>query len=378
MHLAFLTQEYPHPRVQRAAGIGTSIKNLAESLVAKNISVQLFIYDQNEDAVFEENGIVFHLIKKIHYNFFGWYLYRKHIAAYINKIHKKRHIDALEAADWTGITAFMKLKMPVVIRLHGTDAYFCTLEGRPQKKKNYWFEATALKSADAIISVSSFTAEKTKEIFKLSRPITTVYNGIDVEKFKPLTLPKQPNSILYFGSIIRKKGVLDLAKAFQLLLLEKPEATLTLIGKDVVDIIESKPTLDLFYSFLDERAKKAVTHLAHMPYEAVVQQIAKAEVLVLPSRAEAFPMTWLEAMAMEKAMVTSNIGWANELMIDYETGFMVAPDNHQELADAMGELLSNPEKAEQFGKNARKRIVSNFSSEIIVKQNIDYYTQFVK
>ncbi|GHC59909.1 glycosyltransferase family 4 protein [Ulvibacter litoralis] len=378
MNIAFLTQEYPHPRVQRAAGIGTSIKNLAESLVANKIGVSLFIYDQKEDAVFEENGITFHLIKKIQYKFLGWYLYRKHIARYINNTHAVHTIDVLEAADWTGITAFMKLKMPLVIRLHGTDAYFCNLEGRPQKKKNFWFESKALKSAEAVISVSTFTAEKTKEIFQLSTSIITLYNGIDVEKFKPLQLPKQPNSILYFGSIIRKKGVLDLAKAFQLLQVKNPDASLTLIGANVVDVFEKKPTLELFYKCLDDSAKKRVTHLAHMPYEEVVQQIAKAEVLVLPSRAEAFPMTWLEAMAMEKAMVTSNIGWANELMIDNETGLMIDPDNHQGLADAMGELLSNPEKAERFGKNARKRIVSNFSSEIIVKQNIDYYTQFVK
>lgn len=378
MHLAFLTSEYPHPRVNRAAGIGTSIKNLVESLVANNILVQLFIYDQKEDAVFEENGITFHLIKKIQYPILGWYLYRKYLASYIHKVHTTTPIDALEAADWTGITAFMKLKMPLVIRLHGTDAYFCTLEGRPQKKKNYWFESTALKNADAIISVSTFTAEKTKQIFKLSTPITTLYNGIDIEKFKPLPLPKQPNSILYFGSIIRKKGVLDLAKAFQLLVQKNSEATLTLIGKDVPDILEGKTTLQLFYDLLDETAKKAVTHLTHMPYEAVIQQIAKAAVIVLPSRAEAFPMTWLEAMAMEKAMVTSNIGWANELMIHDETGLMVDPNNHEELADTIGELLSNPEKANRFGKNARKRIVSNFSSDIIVKQNMDFYTQFVK
>jgi glycosyltransferase involved in cell wall biosynthesis len=373
MHLAFLTSEYPHPQVNRAAGIGTSIRNLAEGLVARNSKVSLFIYGQDKNAVFEEDGITYYLIKQINYRLLGWFLYRKHIQNYINSVVVEDDIDVIEAADWTGITAFMKLKIPLVIRLHGTDAYFCNLEGRPQKKKNRWFEANALKNADALISVSHFTSEKTKEIFNLSRPITTLYNGIDTENFKPLDLPKRTKSLLYFGTIIRKKGVLDLAKAFQLLKKEVPMATLTLIGNDNKDNVENRSTMQLFLECIDTQFHADVMHLKHMPYEDVIKEIAAAEVIVLPSRAEAFPMTWLEAMAMEKAMVTSNIGWARELMIDSETGFMVSPNDHQGLADAMQKLLADKELAVKFGKNARKRIVSHFSSEIIVERNLTYY-----
>ena len=378
MHLSFLTSEYPHPRVNRAAGIGTSIKNLAEGLVRQKVKVSIFIYGQDEDVVFEENGITFHLIKHKKYKFLGWYLYRKHLAKYINKVIVEDRIDAVEAADWTGITAFMKLKAPLVIRLHGTDAYFCNLEARPQKKKNYWFESVALKNADVIISVSDFTAIKTKEIFGLSKKIVTLYNGIDTEKFKPLEIPQRANSILYFGTIVRKKGVLDLAKAFQLLRKKNPEATITLIGKDNLDIEEQKSTLALFKECLDSEARTGVTHLNHMPYEKVVEEIAKAEVVVLPSRAEAFPMSWLEAMAMEKAMVTSDIGWAKEVMIHNQTGLMVHPDNHQGLADAISEILTDKDKRIRFGISARKRIVENFSSEIIVSKNIEFYTSLLK
>ncbi|RMA57988.1 glycosyltransferase family 4 protein [Ulvibacter antarcticus] len=373
MHLAFLTSEYPHPSVNRAAGIGTSIKNLAEGLVEKNIKISLFIYGQDTNLVFEESGITFHLIKHINYPFLGWLRYRKHIASYINKVAKKEKIDAIEAADWTGITAFMKLSIPLVIRLHGTDAYFCHLEGRSQKKKNRWFEATALKNADAIISVSDYTAKMTTEIFGLKSNITTLYNGIDTNKFKPLHLPKEANTILYFGTIVRKKGVLDLAKAFQILKNENPDATLTLIGKDNVDIFEKRSTLELFNELLDEKYRSSVKHLQHMPYEDVVKEIAKAGVVVLPSRAEAFPMSWLEAMAMEKALVTSNIGWAKELMIADKTGLMVSPDDHQGLAEAILKILNDEKLANEFGINARKRIVDHFSSEIIVDKNIEYY-----
>ncbi len=378
MKIAFLTPEYPHSRIGHSGGIGTSIKNLAEGLVKQKIKVSLFIYGQAENVVFEENGITFHLIKHIKFKFFGWYLYRKHLAKYMNRVILKDQIDVIEAADWTGITAFMNLKVPLVIRLHGTDAYFCNLEGRPQKKKNFFFESRALKSANTIISASDFTAIKTKEIFGLSKNIVTLYNGIDTDKFKPLHLPKKASSILYFGTIIRKKGVLDLAKAFQLLFNDNPDVKLTLIGKDNLDALEGKSTLALFNQSLDDEAKASVRHLNHMPYEEVVKEIDRAEVAVLPSRAEAFPMSWLEAMAMEKAMVTSNIGWAKELMIHNETGFMIDPDNHSALAKSISEILKDKEMANRFGTNARKRIITSFSSEVIVKKNIEFYKLLLK
>ena len=41
----------------------------------------------------------------------------------------------IEAPDWTGITAFMRLKAPLVIRFHGSDTYFCHLEKTASKNK---------------------------------------------------------------------------------------------------------------------------------------------------------------------------------------------------------------------------------------------------
>ncbi len=378
MHLAFLTSEYPHPRVSRAAGIGTSIKNLATALVAKNMRVSLFIYAQQENAVFEENGITFHLIQKKKYPVLGWFLYRKHLQNYINKTHANDPIDAIEAPDWTGITAFMKLKMPLVIRLHGTDAYFCDLEGRTQKKKNFMFEKRALVSADHILSVSDFTAQHTKDIFTLKKQITTIYNGIDVDQFQPLSVPERPKSFVYFGTIIRKKGVFELAQAFEKVLSEEPQATLTLIGRDSLDIRTGAHTVSLLNKSIHTATQTAITHKSHMPYEEVKKEIAAATVVVLPSHAEAFPMSWLEAMAMEKALVTSNIGWANELMQDAKTGRMVDPTNIEALAKAMMELLDSKELRKRYGKNARQRIITSFASESIVQQNIAFYKSIVE
>src|SRR5690606_12370127 len=269
MHIGFLTTEYPHPYSTSSGGLGTSIKNMVKALVEKGVKVTVFIYGQQQDKVFTEEGIHFLFIKQKKYKFLGWYLHRKYLQNYLNKIITEEKIDAIEAPDWTGITAFMKLKCPLVIRMNGSDAYFCKLENRQQKKKNYWFEKTALKGADHLLSVSKFTAEQTASIFNLKKEIKVIPNSIDTTYFKSGNRSIEPNTILYFGTIIRKKGVLELAKIFNIIAKEKPEARLIFAGKDVIDKFTGRSTKELIKKMLSPAAKVQVEWLGVLPYEKV-------------------------------------------------------------------------------------------------------------
>lgn len=378
MHIAFLTPEYPFPEATPFGGLGTSIKNLASSLVEKNQKVTVFVYGQQNNLKFTENGIFFHFIKQKKYKFLGWYFYRKYLEAYLHKYIKKGDIDILEAPDWTGITAFMNLPCPLVIRMNGTDAYFCALDGRKQKWKNRFFENRALQSADALVSVSGFTAEKTRKIFNLKQPIDIIPNSIEIAQFAISDKPLVKNEVLYFGTIIRKKGVLELVGIFNKIVLEEPEAELLLIGKDVVDIFEKKSTLELFESKLTPEAGKQIKHIPEVSYSEIKHYIARANVIVLPSFAEALPMAWLEAMALEKALVTSNIGWAKEVMINEETGFTEDPKNHKAYAEKILYLLNNPSEAAKMGKAARQQVLSKFSTEVVVEQNLKFYRRAMR
>jgi len=373
MHIAFLTPEYPHEKTNQSAGLGSSMKNLAIGLVENGHKVSVFVYGQNKTEIIKVNNITIYKIAYKKYKILSWYFYRKDIQKFITSVSEKQKIDLIEAADWTGITAFMKFKFPIHIRLHGSDGYFCNLEGRKQKFKNYFFEKKALLSADYISSVSEFTAKKSSDIFGLKKSITIIYNGIDIEQFLKSTETIEVNTLLYFGTIIRKKGVLELADIFNCIIEKQPEVKLTLLGKNVIDIFENKSTLSLFKSKLSEKALNNVSYISHVPYDKVKTYIAKANVIVLPSFAEAFPMTWLEAMAMEKALVTSNIGWAKELMLNGETGYIEKPTEHQLYADKILELLADTMKAQKFGENARKRIINQFSIEKVVNENMEFY-----
>ncbi|MCC8358537.1 glycosyltransferase family 4 protein [Salinimicrobium sediminilitoris] len=378
MHLAFLTPEYPHPRVHSSAGIGTSVGNLAVALTAEGIKVSVFVYGQKEDAVFSENGIKFHLIRQRKFSLAGWFFHRKFLQNYLNKFIVVDKIEAIEAPDWTGITAFMKLRCPLVIRMHGSDSYFCKLEGRPQKKKNFWFEREALQGADGLLSVSEFTARQTTKIFKLKQKIEIIPNSVDTRFFSPSTKEVEPDMLLYFGSLIRKKGLLELAEIFNLVVKQKPEAKLVLLGKDVKDILENRSTFELFQEKLSQDAKRQVQNITWIDYKNVRGYIASAAVITLPSFAEALPMTWLESMSMGKALVTSNIGWAKEIMINGKTGYTVDPKNHTAFAEKIIRLLNDQELSIKMGRRAREQVINKFSTQVVVQQNIDIFKKMIQ
>ena len=378
MHIAFLTPEYPHEKFGPSAGLGASIKNLAYSLKENDISVTVFVHSQEVDNIFELDGINFIGIQQKKYSVLGWFLYRKYLQNQINEAIKAKKIDLIEAPDWTGITAFMKLNASLILRIHGSDTYFCHLEGRRQKFKNRFFERKALKSADKLISVSEFAAKVTKRIFSLNSEIEVIPNGLVINNFLPVGESAViKNRILYFGTIIRKKGVLELADIFNLIITKNPNVELLIIGKDVVDKLENISTLELLKSKLSLNAKPAVKFINEIPYMEIKNYIGSAEVVVLPSFAEALPMAWLEAMAMERPLVSSNIGWASEIMEDEVTGYTISPYEHKKFADRILYLVNNPEHATKMGKAARQRVKKKFSTEVVVKKNIAFYKKAV-
>ncbi|KAF2513568.1 glycosyltransferase family 4 protein [Flavobacterium foetidum] len=380
MHIAFLTPEFPHPKVTHAAGIGTSIKNLTTALSKEDVKVTVFVFGQKTQEVLEENGITIHLIQNRKYKVFGWFFHRKYIQNYINSVVKKEKIDLLEAPDWTGITAFMNFDIPLAIRFHGSDTYFCHLENRPQKRKNFWFEKTAIKKANAFIAPTTFAGQVSKELFKIkNKEIRTIHYGLETEKFEngsPEVFEK--GLLLYIGTLIRKKGVLELPEVFSKVRKIFPDAKLVLIGGDSVDIATgSKSTWALMQEKFKNDDLQNVIYTGKIPYEKVQEYIKRANVCVFPTYAETLGMVTIESMAMQKPVVNSNIGWAKELIIDNKSGFLVYPSDHDLFSERIIEILKNDSFALQIGKSARKRVLERFDISKLVHDNIQFCKEII-
>ncbi len=380
MKVAFLTSEYPNLNRVATGGIGTSIFNLANGLLSKGVAVVVLLYGQKEDGYFQKDGIDFYTIRKVAIKGLSWYFTRKKVARLINKLYSEKKIDIIEAPDWTGITAFMNLKVPLVIRFHGTDAYFCNLENRKQKPKNFLLEKRGILQGNAWVSPTLFAANLTKQIFGLEVPVSVIPNGLRTEQFLNTDPDVFENGlILYIGTIIRKKGVFELAEIFKKVQQQNPNTRLILVGADASDIKANSPsTWTLIADTFDENTRDKVNYLGKVSYEEVQNLIKRAHVCVFPTFAETQGMVSIESMAMQKPVVNSNIGWANEIIIDGVSGFLVDPKNHQEFASKIIALLNDDNLRKTISIGARERVLDQFDMEKIAADNIKFYTSILQ
>ncbi|HLF51239.1 glycosyltransferase family 4 protein [Flavobacterium sp.] len=380
MKIAFLTSEYPHLVTGTSGGLGTSIKSLAVSLVNQGHSARILVYGQKEEGLFEDHGVVVQRIKNIKVKGLSWYLTRKKFEKIINQLYNQQELDLVEVADWTGISSFIQPQCPLVIRLHGSDTYFCHLDHRPVKWINRFHEKRALQKANGHISVSHYTAIMTNQLFGLNKDFTIIPNSIDCSDFiSEQKVVATPPIVLYFGTLIRKKGLLELPFIFNKVIEQHPTAQLYLIGRDSSDIISGNAsTWTMMLELFTPKALVNVTYFGGVSYDEIKKHIQKATVCVFPTFAEALPLSWLEAMAMEKAVVASNIGWAQEIIEEGKSGFLVDPKDHQVYADKICTLIEDAELTKQIGGNARKRIVTVFDVQKVIHQNIAFYQSIIK
>ena len=381
MKIAFLTPEYPHTFTGSSGGLGISIKNLAVGLVAAGCTVRVLIYGQKEDNIFDDEGICVQQIKNVKFKGLSWYLTRKKLQRIIDTLYQEKEIDLVEAPDWTGITSFISpKKCPIVIKLHGSDAYFCHLDQRPVKWVNKFHEKRALYNADALLSVSQFTADTTNTVFHLDKNFSIIPNCIDTNVFSnDVDSSSNDNSILYFGSLIRKKGLLELPLIFNEVIRKSPDTKLILVGKDVRDIASGNvSTWKMMQELFTPEAIANVTYLGVVPYQEIKKHIVEATVCVFPTFAEALPVSWIEAMAMEKAIVASNIGWASEVIDDGVNGFLVHPKDHLHYAAKIIYLMEDGDLQKVFGLAAKKKVIEKFSTITVAQQSLVFYQSLIQ
>jgi glycosyltransferase involved in cell wall biosynthesis len=173
--------------------------------------------------------------------------------------------------------------------------------------------------------------------------------------------------------------LLELPHAFNIIHEKNPNAQLVLVGKDASDIISGNPsTWEMMQHLFTPNALEKVTYFGPVAYSEVKKQIEKATVCVFPTYAEALPVSWLEAMAMEKAIVASNIGWGNEIVENGISGFVAHPSNHQEYANKILQLLDDTALRKSMELKAKERILTHFEINLIANQNLAFYQKIVE
>jgi glycosyltransferase involved in cell wall biosynthesis len=105
---------------------------------------------------------------------------------------------------------------------------------------------------------------------------------------------------------------------------------------------------------------------------------AALDVLAFPSHREGFPNVVLEAAAAERPAVGCRVTGVEDAIVDGETGLLVAPHNADQLAEALGRLLSNRQAREALGRQARERVRAEFTHERVWSEYSNLYRELLQ
>ena len=203
--------------------------------------------------------------------------------------------------------------------------------------------------------------------------ITYIGGGIDLSKFNPerfsqkfimqkkrsIGIPQKAKVIGIVARLVKEKGFLPLFSAFSSVLEQFPDAILLVVGPKEP---EKRDSLDL--NVVDEYGiKDKVMFLGERT--DVIELYALMDIFVLPSYREGLGLSILEASAMGKPIVSSDIRGCRETVDDKKTGLLVPSNNPAELAKALIYILLHPEVAKNMGKAGRKKVEKEFNERTL-------------
>jgi glycosyltransferase involved in cell wall biosynthesis len=191
-------------------------------------------------------------------------------------------------------------------------------------------------------------------------------SGIDLDRYKPEPLPAGPPAFLLIARLLGDKGVREYAAAAEMLRAGLPDARFQLLGPIDEDnrTAISKGELDQWVG------SGRIDYLGAT--DDVRPFIARASAVVLPSYREGMPRSLLEAAAMGRPLVATDVPGCRALVDDGVNGFLCSPRDAASLADAMRRMARlSPGDRKAMGEAARARVEAEFSETVVIRAYLD-------
>ena len=308
---------------------------------------------------------------------------------FINSMLKKEgcDYDLVCVHDWlssiAGVMVKNETKVPVVFHVHSTEWGRSGGQGSEVVSHLEWSTA---QRVDRIITVSHAMQEDLIRHGWPKSKINVVWNGVDPERYSPKNrkseeveairkkygIKPDENMILFLGRLTWVKGVTNLVQAMPMILEDYPNTKLVILGKGEQqnDIIETANRLGI--------NGKVTCKFDFVPEKERILHYAAADVCIFPSTYEPFGIVSLEAMSMAKPIVVGAQGVVGfrEQVVPFgpdQNGVHVNGGNSADIAWGIKEVLSDPERAKQWGENGRKRVLQYFTWRKAAEQTLRIY-----
>jgi phosphatidylinositol alpha-1,6-mannosyltransferase len=349
----------------RAGGIETFVLGLIEGLPKDSLII--YTSSQKGDKAFDAQ-----LLEK-----FGAVVIRDRakmllptprITRKVVKILKQQQIKNV----WFGAAAPLAL-MAGKLRSAGASNIVALTHGH----EVWWAKIPILKSllkkiikdVDHLGYLGDFTKGEIAKISNQPQKFLQIAPGIDTEHFAPKSARGDlieiyrldgRRVIVSVGRLVHRKGQDELVKAMPKILEQFPDAILLFVGEGPIKQM-------LFNSAKQLGVLPKVVFTGRVSHHDLPDYICLGEIFAMPVRSrfsglevEGLGIVYLEASACGLPVIVGNSGGAVDAVLDKKTGLLVDGTKSDQIADAICELLANPERAKQMGADGRDWVINNW------------------
>ena len=301
------------------------------------------------------------------------------------ELQRRYHFDVVfdnQSLSW-GLLGIQAMGVPVVSVIHhplhiDREADFAIDSSlRKRVSRTLYFplmmQETVASRLAKIVTVSQASRAAIEKYFKIpEKDVSVVYNGTDTEIFRPIPEVEKETDLLFVGRTEdRKKGIGTMFEALSLL----PDHVTLKIVDGRIPSHGLVPRL--IRQFGLEKRVQIIDRMLTVP--ELVEQYSTARVALVPSFFEGFGFPASEAMACGLAVIANAAGALPEVVgTDGRAGRLVPPRNPRVMADAMWEVLRDPEETTRMGRAARERVERVFQWDQAAAQLVDVFEEVIR
>ncbi|NIA09571.1 MAG: glycosyltransferase [Nitrospiraceae bacterium] len=275
------------------------------------------------------------------------------------RIFRKEKVDVVHLRNWATM-----VEGYVAARLAGAPCLIYSEHGRhfedvwQKKRLKTAVHCFILNHVDVTLCVSKTVADEMKKLYRLRRDVRVILNGVDTERFKPLSKTEARRKLGFDpeSKIIGSVGRLDKGKNFDQLIID----FLSTVDFGQLVIVGDGPERDKLKSIINKHyTRNRVILTGHLNDVPVVLNCF--DLFVLPSGSEGLSNVVLEAMACGLPVIAYDVGGNKELIVNEKGGYLVDLNNRTGFSKAIESLMRDPVLRKQMGDYNRARVSKNFS-----------------
>ena len=290
---------------------------------------------------------------------------KKRLISYIKDLQP----DILHTHETYGL-CLGNISIPHVFTVHGFDhanliadsAKFGLVRSRLWKQ----VERRGFVAQKHIISITPYVRQMIEPLTKAT--IYDIDNPVDERFFK---IERKPESgrILCVGWINERKNTLGAVEAFANITGRYPQAKLIIAGQareqDYFNQVKQR--------IKQHQISEKVELLGHINHLQLADELARADVFLLPSRQENSPMAIAEAMAAGIPVIASNRCGMPYMVAEGQSGFLVEPESTEQIADCLTRLVGSPQLCQQMSQGGRKAAMERFHPHAVAQKTRAVY-----